>query len=130
MKLNEDVVRALPPPATGNRITYFPDATLQGAKTPPGVRVTANGARAFVLAYRTRKHQERRMTIGQWPTWSFLAAVKEARELRRRVDRGEDPLGDRRKQEAASRDTLQAICEEFLPARAASLGLGKSASGP
>jgi integrase len=116
MKLNEDAIRALPPPPKGNRITYFPGATLQGTKTPGGfgVRVTANGARSFVLSYRTRRHEERRMTIGQWPTWSVLAAVKEARELRRAIDRGEDPLDDRRKQEAASRNTLRSLCEEYF----------------
>jgi integrase len=43
-----------------------------------------------------------------------LKAVKEARELRRRIDRGEDPLADRRKQEAASRDTLEAVCGEYF----------------
>jgi integrase len=116
VKLNEDVVKGLPTPEKGNRITYFPNAILQGTKTPPGfgVRVTAGGARSFVLTYRTRAHVERRMTVGAWPTWSVLAAVKEARELRRRVDRGEDPLAERRKQEASTKETFRAICEEYL----------------
>jgi integrase len=115
MKLNEEAVKALPVPETGNRITYFPDAILQGTKTPPGFgcRVTAGGARSFILNYRVN-HVERRITIGQWPTWSVLKAVKEARQLRQRIDRGEDPLGDRRKQEAAQKDTLQLICERYF----------------
>ena len=39
---------------------------------------------------------ERRYRIGSWPDWSVMAARDEARELRRRIDRGEDPAGDRR----------------------------------
>jgi integrase len=115
VKLNEDVVKALPAPETGNKVFYFPDAVLQGAKAPRGfgVRVTAAGVRSFVVNYRVA-HIERRYTLGQWPDWSVLKAVKAARELRQRIDRGEDPLADRRKAEAATSDTLKAICEEYL----------------
>jgi integrase len=58
------------------------------------VRVTAAGTRAFVLNYRLRG-REHRFTIGAWPDWSALKAVREARNLRQRIDRGEDPLDDR-----------------------------------
>ncbi|MGC2123673.1 MAG: site-specific integrase [Xanthobacteraceae bacterium] len=96
MKLNEDTIKALPAPDKGNRITYFAGATIQGTKAPRGfgVRVTAAGARAFVLNYRLRG-DEYRYTIGAWPDWSALRAVRHARDLRRRVDRGENPLDDR-----------------------------------
>src|SRR5215470_17146118 len=95
-KLSEEAVRRLPAPSKGNRITYFAGATIQGAKAPRGfgVRVTAAGARAFVLNYRLRG-REHRFTIGAWPDWSALKAVREARNLRQRVDRGENPLEDR-----------------------------------
>src|SRR5215468_9861561 len=114
-KLNEETVRRLPVPETGNRVHYFPDAVLQGTKAPRGfgVRVTSAGVRSFVMNYRVN-HVERRYTIGQYPDWSVLRAVKEARELRQRIDRGEDPLDDRRKQEAATENTFKAICEEFF----------------
>jgi integrase len=114
-KLNEEIVRGLPIPAAGNKVHYFPDATLQGAKAPRGfgVRVTAGGVKSFVMNYRIGA-TERRLTIGQYPDWSVLRAVKEARELRQRIDRGEDPLADRRKQEAASENTFKAICEEYF----------------
>jgi integrase len=114
-RLNEEVVKSLPAPESGNKITYYPDAILQGTKTPPGfgVRVTANGARSFILNYRSNR-VERRITIGAWPTWSVLAAVREARKLKQRIDRGEDPLADRRKVEAASRDTFANIMAEFF----------------
>src|SRR6266478_7541677 len=95
-KLSEDTVRRLPVPETGNRIVYFAGATIQGAKAPRGfgVRVTAAGARAFVLNYRLRG-REHRFTIGAWPDWSVLKAVREARNLRQRVDRGENTIEDR-----------------------------------
>jgi integrase len=115
MKLNEKNVRSLEAPESGNRVYYFPEAIIQGAKAPRGfgVRVTAGGARAFVLNYRVAR-VEHRLTIGQYPDWSVLRAVKEARALRQRVDRGQDPLADRRTAEAAAADTLKTICEEYL----------------
>ena len=48
----------------------------------------------FILNYRLRG-REHRFTIGAWPDWSALKAVREARNLRQRVDRGENPLKDR-----------------------------------
>ena len=88
-KLSQETVKRLPVPGRGNRITYFAGATIQGAKAPRGfgVRVTAGGARAFILNYRLHGH-EHRFTIGAWPDWSVLKAVREARNLRQRVDRG------------------------------------------
>ncbi len=94
--LSEETIKRLQVPANGNSITYFAGATIQGAKAPRGfgVRVTASGARAFIINYRLRG-PEHRFTIGAWPDWSALKAVREARILRQRVDRGEDPLKDR-----------------------------------
>src|SRR5262245_42778814 len=82
-KLSEQVIKDLLIPATGNRVTYFAGATIQGAKAPRGfgVRVTAAGSRAFILNYRLRG-REYRFTIGGWPDWSALKAVREARGLR------------------------------------------------
>jgi len=112
-KLSEDTVRRLPVPDTGNRITYFAGATIQGAKAPRGfgVRVTAAGARAFVLNYRLRG-REHRFTIGAWPDWSALKAVREARNLRQRVDRGENPIEDRAPSPATA--TVASILDEFI----------------
>jgi integrase len=112
-KLSEETVKRLPVPDTGNRITYFAGATIQGAKAPRGfgVRVTAAGARAFVLNYRLRG-REHRFTIGAWPDWSALKAVREARNLRQRVDRGENPIAER---EASSAPvTVASILDDFV----------------
>jgi hypothetical protein len=112
-KINEEVVRQLPVPGKGNRVTYFAGALVQGAKAPRGfgVRVTAAGVRAFVLNYRLRG-REHRITIGAWPDWSALKAVREARDLRQRIDRGENPLDDRAPVSAAA--SVTAVLDEFV----------------
>ncbi len=112
-KLNEQAIKRLPVPAAGNRITYFAGVTIQGSRAPRGfgVRVTAAGARSFILNYRLRG-REYRFTIGAWPDWSVLKAVREARDLRQRVDRGENPLEDRIPPPAIQ--AVSAVLDEFI----------------
>jgi integrase len=93
-RLTDKLARALPLPDKGARITY--DADVPGF----GIRVTANGAKSFVLNYMSAG-RERRMTIGRFPTWSATAAREEARALRRKVDSGIDPIDERESEEAA-----------------------------
>jgi integrase len=113
MRLSEETIKRLPIPATDNSITYFAGATIQGAKAPRGfgVRVTAAGARAFILNYRLRG-REHRFTIGAWPDWSALKAVREARNLRQRVDRGENPLEDRA--QPPETKTISNVLDDFV----------------
>jgi integrase len=87
-RLTDAAVRRLPVPSTGNRITY--DSDVKGF----GVRVTAAGARAFILTYRTHAGRQRRYTIGSFPDWQATAAREEARRLKRGIDGGGDPLAD------------------------------------
>lgn len=98
-------------PAKGNKVYY--DSEHRGL----GLRVTAAGARSFILNYRTRSGHERRLTIGQWPAWTVAAARAEAAELRQRIDRGEDPLKAVEEERAAP--TVADLCiryeEEHLP---------------
>ncbi len=110
-KLNEAVVKAVP--EAGNKVHYFPGAILEGKEAPRGfgVRVSSGGVKSFLLNYRI-KLRERRYTIGQWPDWSVLDAVNEARILRQRIDRGEDPLDER--DTVAKDTTLKAIAEDYL----------------
>jgi integrase len=112
-KLSEETVKRLPVPDTGNRVTYFAGATIQGAKAPRGfgVRVTAAGAKAFVLNYRLRG-REHRFTIGAWPDWSALKATREARNLRQRIDRGENPIEDRTPSPASA--TVASMLDDFV----------------
>src|ERR1700676_1305782 len=88
-KFDDKVVRQLPSPATGNRIAYDHG---KDAVRGFGVRVTAAGAKSFILNY-TIAGRERRMTIGAYPAWSVAAARDQAKSLRRQIDAGTDPLG-------------------------------------
>ena len=112
-KLNEEAIKRLPLPETGNRITYFPGAVLQGTQVPRGfgVRVTASGAKSFIINYRI-KRDEYRYTIGSYPDWSALRAVREARNLRQRIDRGENPLEDRKR--LPTTKTVNGLLDEFV----------------
>ena len=112
-KLSEEAIKRLPIPSKGNRVTYFAGATIQGARAPRGfgVRVTAAGARSFILNYRLRG-REYRYTIGGWPDWSALKAVRDARHLRQRVDRGENPLEDRASHSSAV--TVASVLDDFI----------------
>ena len=98
--LSENTVKHLAVPAKGERIHYFAGHTVQGQTAPRGfgVRVTAGGSKAFVLNYRVAG-RERRFTIGEWKDagggWSVVDAAKHARSLRKKIDRGEDPLQER-----------------------------------
>lgn len=113
IKLNEETIKRLPAPDKGNRITYFPAAVLQGTQVPRGfgVRVTAGGAKSFVMNYRIRG-EEYRFTIGPYPDWSALQAVREARVLRQRIDRGENPLEDRKR--LPTTKTVNGLIDEFV----------------
>jgi integrase len=58
--------------------------------------------------------RERLYTIGQYPDWTVLRAIEEARGLRQRIDRGDDPLEARQQKEAETRETLQSVCNDYL----------------
>jgi integrase len=106
-RLTDKLVRSLPAPPRGNVITY--DTDVKGF----GIRVTTAGARAFVLNYRRRADSlERRYTIGSWPDWSVAAAREKAKELKRHVDNGGDPVGEHAAERAAP--TVADLCERFI----------------
>src|SRR5262249_34805324 len=88
-RLTDKVVRSLERPPVGNRIAYDTDTKGFGA------RITAAGAIAFILNYRRRSDgQERRYTIGSAADWSVAAAREKAKELKRHIDNGGDPVGE------------------------------------
>lgn len=105
VKLTDTVVKDLETPAKGNRIVY--DSEVKGF----GCRVTAKGARAFILNYRTQSGRERRFTIGSYPDWKTIPARDEAKALKRRIDVGEDPMEER--EEDRQGKTMADLCERF-----------------
>jgi integrase len=106
-KLTDKLVRALERPAAGNKIHY--DSEVKGF----GCRVTAAGAIAFVVNYRRRADGlERRYTIGSYPSWSVAAAREKAKELKRHIDGGGDPVGELVLERGAP--TVANLAERFL----------------
>ena len=93
MKLTDAICRKVAAPAKGNRIYYDGHGF--------GLRVTAAGARSFILSYRTSEGRARRLTIGDFGAWSLAAARAEAADLRRQIDQGGDPLGERQDERTA-----------------------------
>ena len=110
IKLDERTVKDTPAPATGT-ITLWDDK-----ETGFGLRIFAptsrhpEGARSFFVNYRNNG-VERRLTIGAFPRWSALAARNEAKALRKRIDKGEDPALARR--EAREAPTVADLAERY-----------------
>jgi len=106
------------------------EKTLRDAELRPGVsyqifdtevigfavRVQSSGARTFTIDYRHAGRQ-RRMNIGRWPEWSVTAARERAKELRRAIDEGRDPLEVREGFREAPRvkDMIDRYIVEHLP---------------
>ena len=99
-KLTETLIKGLTPPARGELYTYDTEVTGFALKLFAPTKANPKGARTFVLAYR-RNGGLRRFRIGAWPEWSVTAARAEAKEVRQRVDRGEDPAHERRERREA-----------------------------
>jgi integrase len=82
-----------------------------------GLRITENGVRSFVIDYRVNGVQ-RRMTIGRFGDWTPDGARKYARELKVRVDKGEDPYA--KAQGQTVQEAWQRYEREVLPGLSAS----------
>jgi hypothetical protein len=104
MRLNDAIVRKLPSPPKGYQLIW--DTEIKGF----GVRVTAAGAKSFILNYRA-SGVGRRHTIGSFPDWPTSAAREEAKRLKRIVDVGGDPALERREQRKAP--TIASLIERW-----------------
>ncbi len=111
-RITDKLVKGLVPPAKGNTITY--DAAGAGQKPVSGfgVRITANGIVAFVMAYRNGAGRSRIITIGRYGGWSAEAARKRAKELRQAIDSGTDPLADKEAERTAP--TVKQLADDYI----------------
>ena len=101
-------VKQLPAPERGNRVTY--DDTVKGF----GVRVTAAGAKAFVVRYRRRSDSRQRLfTIGSFPGLGRqgLRATRPSGSSGQ-IDGGADPVGELEHHRGSP--TIADLCERFL----------------
>jgi integrase len=87
-RITDRFVKAVTPPSKGDHL--YRDTELAGF----ALRVTAGGVKTFVFCFRL-DGGEYRMAFARFPTWTVAAARERAKELRRQVDRGENPLSQR-----------------------------------
>jgi integrase len=112
-KLSEATVRKALPPVRGQTILW--DGEVKGF----ALRITPGGAKSFILDYRAEGRQ-RRITIGAWPDWTVAAARETAKNMKREVDLGTDPMGERQAQRDAPtvRELWDRYAVEHLPKKA------------
>ncbi len=103
-KLTDAIVRKALPPGCGQ--TFLWDSEIKGF----ALRVTARGAKSFVLDYRVDGRQ-RRITLGNYPDWTVQAARAAAKTMKRDVDSGQDPMGQRHALRGAP--TVQDLWERY-----------------
>lgn len=126
-KLTESSVRRLEPREGGDRIVT--DASVRGF----GVRVTAAGAKSYVLNY-TVDGRQRRLTIGPAGRFdegglSVAAAREKAAQFRASIRDGHDPLEAAKQRREAP--TMRDLCELYethhLPSKRAASQVGDRA---
>jgi integrase len=112
-RLTDNAARKALPPARGQTLLW--DSEVKGF----ALRVTSGGAKAFIVDYRADGRQ-RRFTIGSYSDWSVQAARHVAKELKREVDLGRDPMGERHSERAAPtlNDLWARYQAEHLPRKA------------
>jgi len=105
LKLTNTVAKGLQ--ADPTKHVLYRDTMMPGL----ALRITQNGHKTFVVNY-SFEGRERRMRIGEFPNpWSVDAAREQAKELKKLVDNGIDPLAQR--QDKASEPDLNALWTAF-----------------
>ncbi|MHB8623494.1 MAG: integrase arm-type DNA-binding domain-containing protein [Sulfuricaulis sp.] len=110
VKLTKLVVDKTPLPSTGQIILR--DTELKGF----GLRVTAGGAKSFILEKRI-KGRVRRLTLGRYPGITAEQARKEVQKLLGNIITGHDPVAERA-QARIQGITLAQAFDDFLKTRA------------
>jgi len=112
-KLSEATARKALPPLRGQTMLW--DGEVKGF----ALRITPGGAKSFVLDYRAEGRQ-RRITLGSWPDWTVAAARETAKSMKREVDLGTDPMGERQTQREAPTvlEMWERYTRENLPKKA------------
>ncbi len=114
--LTAAAVKRIKPPEKG-QVDHF-DAALPGF----ALRVSAKGAKSYVLFYRPKIGPDagklRRLTMGTAAEWSLADARDEAREWKRRIEKGEDPKDVMARQHTEALDraenTFGKITSDFI----------------
>ena len=100
-------------------------ATTEGRKSPIfmddevigfGVQVRDTGRKSFTLDYMF-EGRRRRLYIGDFPDWSTNVARERAKQIKREVDQGLDPLAlrDGRRTAPTVKDLIERYLAEHVP---------------
>ncbi len=118
-KLTDAIIRNAEAPEKGARTLFDSEVKGFGIRLFAPTKRNPEGARSFFLNYRVDSI-ERRHTIGEFPTYKTIDARAEATELRKRIDRGEDPAAEKRQRREAPtiQDLLDRYIEDHLPTKA------------
>jgi integrase len=115
-KLTAKTIENVKPPVSGRLelwdSTISTDTSLSGSF---GLRITANGAKSWVVMYRLDGRLKRE-TIGSYPAYSLLQAREQARVSLEMAGRGIDPVASRKAEKikvAAIKTVLDAV-EVFI----------------
>lgn len=113
-RLSDALVRRALPPTRAQMLIW--DSDVKGF----ALRVTQGGSKAFILDYRVGGRQ-RRITIGAYPDWTVAAARDAAKVMKREVDLGRDPMGERHAERGAPdvREMWLRYEQDHLPLKAA-----------
>jgi integrase len=107
MPIHKFTARSIPKPPSAGRIDYW-DKSLPSF----GMRVSAGGARTWVVMYRYNG-TKRRMTLGKFPQTGLAAARDEAREVLRWAEKGADPASEKRGRKVRT-DTIEDLANAYL----------------
>jgi integrase len=115
MKLTKKTIDAIKPDGT-DRVLWDPELRGFGFWVKPG------GLKSFVIQFRNRQGQSRRVTVGQYGRLTPDEARREARRLLADVERGLDPA---EQLEERSAITVSDLCREYLAKAEAGLIIGR-----
>jgi integrase len=97
-----------------NRQVEYPDAKVPGL----ALRVSPAGNKSWTLRYRTNEGEQRRLTLGRYPSVSFSKARELAHKAVGRVADGVDPAKEKRSSKAAAQikklSTIAALIETYF----------------
>ena len=93
-------------PASSDRVTYW-DSIRSGF----GLVITRKEHKSYLVQYRHGGRVKRVVISGKL---DLAAAEKEAKALQGDIARGKDPQAERRKVQASTSQTLQAVAEDYL----------------
>jgi integrase len=110
LKISDTWLKKQAAPVAGATTFWDSDIPGFGLRVFAPTKRHAAGARSFFVNYRIGG-REKRFTIGSYPDWSAEAARGEAKDLRRRIDRGEDPALARKTQREAP--TVRDLAERY-----------------